>query len=149
VRAGVSGEGFPGSGAAGGTAFGLLWLFRKAILRPGIDLVLDAICFDAHLTGADLVLTGEGRLDAQTLGGKAVAGVARRAKAAGVPVGAIVGSVAEGLDLTALAVRVGVDAVLPLPPGPCTLEEAMANAEVWLADAAERAASWVRLGGQD
>lgn len=135
-----------GAGAAGGTAFGLLWMFPRAQLRPGIDLVLDAIGFDSHLSGADLVLTGEGRLDTQTLGGKAVAGVARRAKEAGVPVGALVGAVGADLDMARLSAEVGVDAVLPVVPGPVTLEEAMTKASSYLADAAERAARWMQLG---
>jgi glycerate kinase len=138
----------PGSGAAGGAAFGLLYLFPEAVLRPGIGLVLDAVGFDRHLSGTDLVLTGEGRLDAQTLGGKTVAGVAARAKRAGVPVGAVVGALGPDVDLIALAEKAGVDALMPLPPGPCALEEAMANAEAWLADATERAARWMRLGGR-
>jgi glycerate kinase len=138
-----------GAGAAGGTAFGLLWMFPKAQLRPGIDLVLDAIGFDRHLSGADLVLTGEGRLDAQTLGGKAVAGVARRAKDVGVPVGALVGAVGADLDMARLSTEMGVDAVLPVVPGPVTLEEAMTKASIYLADAAERAARWMRLGRGD
>lgn len=138
----------PGAGAAGGAAAGLLYLFPQASLRPGIDLVLDAVGFDSHAANADLILTGEGRLDAQTLGGKAMAGVARRAKAAGngVPVGAIVGGVAGDLDGALLAAHLGVDAVMPLPPGPCALDVSMANTAAWLADAAERAARWMRLG---
>ena len=136
----------PGAGAAGGAAAGLLWAFPEAQLRPGIDLVLDAVDFEARLRGADLVLTGEGRLDAQTLGGTVVAGVARRARAAGVPaVGAIVGGLAPDVDLGGLERRLGVAAVMPLAPGPCTLEESVAATRVWLADAAERAARWMRI----
>jgi glycerate kinase len=135
----------PGSGAAGGTTAALLWLFPNAVLRPGIDLVLDTIRFDAHLADADLVLTGEGRLDAQTLGGKAVAGVARRARAAGVPVGALVGALAPDLDAATLAEQLGVDAALPLAPGPCTLEESMAHTALWLEAVTERAARWMTL----
>ena len=134
----------PGDGAAGGAAYGLRWLFPQAMLVPGIDLVLDAIGFDQHLEGADLVLTGEGRLDAQTLGGKAVAGVARRAKAKGIPVAALVGSL--GADVTGAALaEAGICAVLPLAPGPCTLAESMENTPRWLEGAAERAARWTRL----
>ena len=132
----------PGAGAAGGTAFGLLWLFQNATLRPGIDLVLDAIGFDTHLRGADLVLTGEGRLDGQTLGGKALAGIARRAKAAGVPVGALVGGLSPDMDQNTLAETAGIHAALPIVPGPCTLEDAFAHAADWLTDAAERALRW-------
>ena len=136
----------PGAGAAGGTAAGLLWLFPQAELIPGVELVLDALRFDQHLNGADLVLTGEGRLDSQTLGGKAIAGVTRQAKAAGVPVGAIVGGLTGDVTGAQLARELNLDAVMALPPRPCTLEEAVANAPQWLADAAERAARWLKLG---
>ena len=134
----------PGLGAAGGTTAGLLYLFPHAALRPGIDLVLDALAFDTHLRGADLVLTGEGRMDGQTAGGKAASGVARRARAAGVPCAALVGSVGADVDGATLA-RLGVGAVMPLAPGPCSLADSIAQTETWLADASERAARWVGL----
>lgn len=137
----------PGAGAAGGTAAALLWLFPNAALRPGIEIVLDALRFEEHLTGADLVLTGEGRLDGQTLNGKAMAGVARRARAAGVAVAALVGAMAPEVDGSTLD-ALGLDAVLPIAPRPCAVEEAMAQAAVWLADAAERAARWLVLGAR-
>jgi glycerate kinase len=138
-------ETIPGSGAAGGTAAGLLYLFPTARLIPGIHLVLDTMGFDNHLKGSDLVITGEGRLDGQTLGGKVIAGVGQRARTAGVPVAAIVGGITADVDANALAERTGVRALLPVVPGPCTLEEAMRNAEPWLRDAAARAASWFSL----
>ena len=81
----------PGAGAAGGVAYGAMALLG-AHLRPGIDLVLDLVGFTDALVGADLVVTGEGRLDAQTLSGKAPAGVAAAARAAGVPVVVVSGS---------------------------------------------------------
>ncbi|MDQ7993313.1 MAG: glycerate kinase [Propionicimonas sp.] len=87
----------PGAGAAGGLGAGLLAFFG-ATLRQGIDVVLDAVGFDHQLTGADLVITGEGRLDAQSLSGKVVVGVARRASSRGVPVVAVVGQVGEGYE---------------------------------------------------
>lgn len=136
----------PGAGAAGGTAFGLLALFPHTSLRPGIDLVLDAVGFDTHLEGAHLVLTGEGRLDAQTLGGKAIAGVAKRARKAGVPTAALVGGLDPTLNLETLTDQVGVAAVLPIPPGPVSLENAITNAATYISDSAERAARWYRLG---
>ncbi|MDX1934026.1 MAG: glycerate kinase [Capsulimonadales bacterium] len=136
----------PGSGAAGGAAAGLLRLFPNAVLLPGIRLVLEAVGFERHLVGATLALTGEGRLDGQTLGGKAVAGVGNRARAAGVPTAALVGGITGEIDPARLASEAGVDAVLPIVPGPCTLEEALRNAEPWLSDAAERAARWIGLG---
>ncbi|MBN2582619.1 MAG: glycerate kinase [Planctomycetes bacterium] len=82
-----------GAGAAGGLGATLMALLG-AELRPGIDLVLEATKFDDHLAGADLVLTGEGRLDSQSLHGKATVGVARRARDAGVPCIVIAGSAA-------------------------------------------------------
>lgn len=81
----------PGSGAAGGLGAGLL-AFCNATLVPGIEVVLDATGFDAALARVDLVITGEGRIDAQTREGKALAGVLRHARRAGVPVAAVVGS---------------------------------------------------------
>lgn len=137
----------PGDGAAGGTAYGLRWLFPGARLVPGIDLVLEAMAFDTHLEGTSLVLTGEGRLDSQTLGGKAIAGIARRAARHGVPVAALVGSVAPELSAEALHAA-GIAAVLPLAPGPCTLAESMENTALWLTLAAERAARWTQLLGR-
>jgi glycerate kinase len=87
----------PGVGAAGGAALGLLAL-GVAELKPGIDLILDASGFDGHIKDADLVITGEGKTDSQTLGGKAVLGVARRAAIYGVPVIVISGAVESGVD---------------------------------------------------
>lgn len=81
----------PGAGAAGGVGFAALAVL-DAVLRPGIDLVLDLVGFHQQLIGADLVITGEGSLDEQTLRGKAVAGVAAAARAAGVPVVAVCGT---------------------------------------------------------
>lgn len=79
-----------GAGAAGGLGFGLLH-FAKASLVPGFDLIADLIDFDRRLESTDLVLTGEGSLDAQSLGGKGPVALARRAHALGVPVAAFCG----------------------------------------------------------
>lgn len=87
----------PGAGAAGGFGAGMTAFFG-AELRPGIEAVLDLVRFDELLTGCDLVFTGEGRLDAQSLGGKAVSGIAKRARRRGVPVIAIVGGVAPEVE---------------------------------------------------
>jgi len=83
-------RGVPGGGAAGGVGFAALALLG-AQLRPGIELVLDLVGFHDRIAGADLVVTGEGALDEQTLHGKAPAGVAAAATAAGVPVVAVCG----------------------------------------------------------
>jgi len=80
----------PGMGAAGGCAFGITAILGGTLQR-GIELVLDAVGFETRVRGADLVLTGEGRLDEQSLGGKAVSGVAAAAARHGVPVIALVG----------------------------------------------------------
>ncbi|MDR1272031.1 MAG: glycerate kinase [Clostridiales Family XIII bacterium] len=89
-------SGLPGSGAAGGMGGGAV-AFLGAKLKMGIEAVLDTVGFDKLLEGADLVITGEGRLDQQSLRGKVVTGVARRAKKAGVPVLAIVGDIGDDI----------------------------------------------------
>lgn len=91
---GLSVAQLPGAGAAGGFGAGCV-AFLGAELRRGIEVVLDVVGFDALLRGTDLVITGEGRIDAQSMQGKVVSGVSRRARAMGVPVFAIVGDVAD------------------------------------------------------
>ncbi len=87
----------PGAGAAGGTGFGAMAVLG-AVERSGIDVVLDLIDFRSRLEGADLVVTGEGSLDEQTLRGKAPAGVCEAARAAGLPVVAVAGRCLLGED---------------------------------------------------
>ncbi len=87
----------PGGGAAGGMGAGMHALLG-AKLQMGIDTVLDSVGFDDLLEGADLVISGEGRIDGQTAGGKVVAGVAKRASRKNVPIIAIVGDVADGSE---------------------------------------------------
>ena len=116
----------PGAGAAGGVGYALLSIqdrFRAFGLRSGVDLVMDATDFDARLARADLVITGEGRIDSQTAFGKTALGVARRAQAAGVPCIAVGGGV-EPEGIAALA-AVGAIAV-PVVERPQTVAEAMA-----------------------
>lgn len=86
-----------GAGAAGGMGAGMAAFF-KSRLQMGIETVLDTVGFEEKLTGADMVFTGEGRLDGQSRRGKVVAGVARRARVRGVPVIAIVGDIGEGAE---------------------------------------------------
>lgn len=87
----------PGTGAAGGLALPLLAFFG-AQLESGIDLMLDTAGFEQKLEGADMVITGEGMLDGQSLKGKAVIGIARRAKKCGVPVVAFVGDIGKNYE---------------------------------------------------
>lgn len=84
----------PGAGAAGGFGAGAVGCLQ-AQLRPGIEVVLDLVGFEDHLQNCDMVITGEGRIDGQSLGGKVPVGVSRRAKPSGVPVVAIVGIVRD------------------------------------------------------
>jgi glycerate kinase len=114
----------PGSGAAGGLGGGL-HAFLGAELTPGIDLVLDVVELNAHLADADLVLTAEGQIDDQTRFNKAPAGVARRAKAAGVPCIAICGGIGKGIDGLH---DIGIEAVFSICSGPQTLAEAIQDA---------------------
>lgn len=126
----------PGGGAAGGLGAGLT-AFANGRLRRGADMVLEALHLDDRLRQADLVLTGEGRLDRQTARfGKGPAEVAARARQAGVPVIAIGGSVEDEAEL----VRV-FDRVESLTGGSVTEADAMARAGELLAAAAERAVS--------
>ena len=90
-------EALPGAGAAGGMGGGSV-AFWGGRLQMGIETVLDAVGFDGLVRGARMVFTGEGRLDGQSVRGKVIAGVAKRAKHACVPVTAVVGAVGEGAD---------------------------------------------------
>ncbi|NLA81478.1 MAG: glycerate kinase, partial [Clostridiaceae bacterium] len=87
----------PGAGAAGAMGAGA-FAFFGASLEAGIEVVLDAVNFEDRARDADLILTGEGRLDSQSLGGKVVVGVARRAKPLGVPVLALVGDIGDQVE---------------------------------------------------
>ena len=136
----------PGAGAAGGVGYALLSIqdrFRAFALRPGVDLVMDATDFDARLARADLVITGEGRIDAQTAFGKTALGVARRAQAAGVPCVAVGGGV-EPDGIAALA-EVGAVAV-PVTERPQSVEEAMAAGSAPLERCGERIARLIGFG---
>jgi glycerate 2-kinase len=137
----------PGAGAAGGVGFALLCLAGSLAaleLRPGVDLVMEAASFDAALADADLVITGEGRIDAQTAFGKTALGVARRARSAGRPCIAVGGGVTpEGV--AALA-EVGARAV-PASDPPLPVAEAMAAGAAPLEACGERLAREVAAGG--
>ena len=130
----------PGAGAAGGVGFGLLCLtdrFRSLALRPGVDLVAEETGLDAKLARADVVITGEGRIDAQTAFGKTALGVARRAKAAGVRCIAVGGGV-EPEGAAALA-ALGAEAV-PVHLEPIALDAAIAAGSAPLVACGERLA---------
>ena len=137
-----------GAGAAGGTTFGLACLtdrLRSFETVPGVDLVIDETGLDARLAAADLVITGEGRIDAQTAFGKTALGVARRAASAGVPCIAVGGGVEPG-GIEALA-PLGVVAV-PVAERPMSIAEAMAAGPEPLARCGERIARLISLGSR-
>ena len=125
----------PGGGAAGGIGAGLV-AFLGAELKSGADLVCDAIGFDDHLDGADLVLVGEGRIDFQTAFGKTAVGIARRAKKKNIPVVALCGQLGDGYrDVY----EHGIDAAMSILPGCIELEEAMRRGGELLTAATEAA----------
>ena len=130
----------PGAGAAGGVGFALLAIddrFRSFALRPGVELLIEATDFDARLANADLVVTGEGRIDEQTAFGKTALGVARRAAAAGVPCIGVGGGVdPEGIEALG---AVGAIAV-PVTERPQSVEAAMGAGTAPLERCGERIA---------
>lgn len=134
----------PGAGAAGGTAFGLLSIadrFRSVRLVPGVEVVMDETGLRDKLAGADVVITGEGRIDAQTAFGKTALGVAHLAAAAGVRCIAVGGGVtAEGIEALA-----GLAIVVPVTEAPMSLEAAMAAGSAPLARCGQRIGGLVGL----
>ncbi len=103
----------PGAGAAGAFGAGIL-AFLDGTLCPGIEAVLDLVGFDGKLKDCDLVITGEGRFDSQSIRGKVVSGVSRRAKRQGVPVAVIAGSVAEDVESVSADPDSGVTAAFSI-----------------------------------
>ena len=129
----------PGVGAAGGLGFAARAVLRAGF-RPGVELVAELSGLAQAVQGADLVITGEGRLDGQSLHGKTPVGVARLARTAGVPVIALAGSLGEGYQRLYAE---GIGAAFSLAPGPLSLEQAMAEAGPELsARAADLARLW-------
>jgi len=125
----------PGAGAAGGLGMGLM-VFLKAKMIPGIDVVIEATKLVDVLKDADLVFTGEGRIDFQSVCGKVPTGVALNAKKFGIPVIALVGEMGKDYQLV---YEQGIDAILTIAPGPITLEESMKEAEKLVINATENA----------
>jgi glycerate kinase len=131
----------PGTGAAGGTLAALLAIrdsLAGLVVRPGVEVVMELAGFGERLAGSDLVVTGEGRLDAQTAFGKTVWGVATRARRAGVRCAAVVGTIGEG-GREALAGL--VDVVVSTSGGTARLDELMAQGAIPLREAAARLAT--------
>ena len=128
----------PGIGAAGGLALPIM-ACMQATFRPGVELIAELVQLSHAIEGADLVITGEGRMDAQTLAGKTPVGVARVAGRHNVPVIALAGSLGHGYQRLYEA---GISAAFSLAPGPVSLEDALEHAAAFLE---ERAADCMRL----
>ena len=123
----------PGAGAAGGVGCAAhAWLHAR--FRPGVEVVAELGGLVQAIKGAQLVITGEGRMDAQTLHGKTPMGVAKIAQAAGIPVIAIAGSLGEGYQAL---YQTGIVAAFSLVSGPSTLAHACTHAESLLSDRAQ------------
>ncbi len=128
----------PGSGAAGGLGFGLM-TFCGAKIRPGFDMIAETLRLGERIAAADLVITGEGRIDDQTLDGKGPAGVAALARNAGRRVIAFGGAITAAAENSA-----AFDALIPIADRPLTVAEAMAEADLLLERASRRAAQIIR-----
>ena len=132
----------PGAGAAGGLGAGLM-AFAGAELLPGIDMVCDVVNFDAHLQGADLVITGEGRADRSTIFNKAPVGVARRALAQGVPTLLLAGGLGPGhRELY----QHGIAAIVCIADSPMSFRQSLGRTAELLEGAAERALRLMVVG---
>ncbi len=132
----------PGAGAAGGLGAGLL-LLPNVRIRPGAEVVFEAVGIDARLAAADLVFTGEGAVDRSTAFGKTPARLAERARAHGRPLVILTGRLGPGYEKL---YGLGVGAVVPIVPGPVREAEAMARAFEFLKAAAERTCRLLDLG---
>jgi glycerate kinase len=141
---GLSVRDIPGAGAAGGLGAGLL-AFLHATLRPGAQIVFEAVKLEEQLRGADLVITAEGQIDEQTAYGKSVGAVASLAKRYDIPVLALAGSLGKHYRQV---YDLGIDAIAVLPSRPMSLEDAMQYAAELIGDAAERALRLLRTGSR-
>ena len=133
----------PRSGAAGGLGAGLM-AFLNAEIESGIDLVCKVLGLDEHLVGADLVITGEGRIDSSTVYDKAPVGVARRAKAMGIPAIAMAGNLGSGYGEV---YGHGIDGIVPILERPMTFEQSISRTYGLLRSATERTMRLLKVGG--
>lgn len=137
-------EEMPGAGAAGGLGAGLV-AFANAKIKSGIEAVLEVSNFEEKLEWADLVLTGEGRIDQQSAFGKVISGISAMAKGKGVPVIAICGSIEYGAEII---YEKGVSSMEATVCKPMSLEEALQKADFLLEKAVERAMRTLKVGQQ-
>lgn len=135
-------ENLEGGGAAGGMGAGIV-AFLDGELRPGFDLISHMVKLDKWINNADLIITGEGKMDSQTAFGKVPAGVAIMAQKSNKPVIAFTGSASEEPDQF---IKMGFKAVIPIADQPLTLQQSILHAGRLLENAAERSFNLIRLG---
>ena len=131
-----------GAGAAGGLGAGMI-AFVEGHLRSGVDIVLDTVNLAEKLESADLVITGEGSIDFQTVYNKAPIGVARMAKARGIPTIGISGMLGKNYQIVH---NHGIDAALSIANGPISLEESLQNAPSLISEAVEESLRLISVG---
>ncbi len=131
----------PGSGAAGGLGAGLI-AFLGARLMNGFGMIAEAVGLEDQVSRSDLVITGEGKLDSQTVFGKTPFGVAQLAKKHGKPVIGVAGTLEDG---SAGLYEVGFDLILPIVERPLSLEESIRRADEWLVNTGERIGRIIQL----
>ncbi|UUA77109.1 glycerate kinase [Bacillus amyloliquefaciens] len=136
----IEADNVKGAGAAGGLGAGLI-AFLQAEIQSGIDVVLDTLSFSDQIRDADLVITGEGQIDGQTIFGKTPAGIAARAAAQEIPVIALAGSLGKNFEHVYSA---GITAVFSIVPGAVSLEDALASGRFNLESTARNAAALYR-----
>ncbi|MCH1928957.1 glycerate kinase [Shewanella sp. A25] len=133
-----------GAGAAGGMGFGVMAFFN-AELKPGIEIVMQTVGLKEKLQGADLVITGEGRIDGQTVFGKTPMGVLKQAQLQHIPTIGIAGCLGDNANAV---LEHGMSAIFPIIPALSPLDDVLANAKVNLSNTARNIAALLRLGSQ-
>ncbi|MCK4257592.1 MAG: glycerate kinase [Halanaerobiales bacterium] len=136
-------QNIPGSGAAGGLGAGLV-TFLNAELKSGVEIVLNVNELREKMKDVDLVITGEGKIDNQTVNGKTPIGVAKIAKEFGIPVIAIVGTVDDHANLV---INAGIDAIFSIIQKPVSMEKAIEKTPKWLQLTSEHVMRVFNLGG--
>ncbi len=131
---GIDIRNIPGGGSAGGMGAGMLAFFNAKI-KKGTEVVFDLLNVKEKISGADLIITGEGRIDSQTVFGKAPAEIAKLAKKAKIPCIVLCGALGKNIDAL---YDCGITSVFPICPGPVSLEDSMSNASEYISNTAYR-----------
>jgi glycerate kinase len=132
----------PGAGAAGGLGAGLM-AFLNAELRPGIEIIIEIVKIEQIIRESDLLITGEGRIDAQSVFGKVPFGLGKMAKKYNVPVIAIVGEIGEGFSQI---YEYGINSIMSIISKAISIDEAMQMSKSLLKDATERMMRIIKIG---